>query len=660
MRNKFIICLPILFLIVVSSLTAQNKYPSLEKVVDEFFDTYTVENLPQSEYISFAKKTTGWYVLVKDISTGREIVTQEMLFWDQKTNKYQSLKLAKTKQLVGVNDSRNNHLSSWNEYYFNICPYFGYLGWYKDVINEYAKRTNLNDSLLYAVGYAYSCYASSLLNNNTGMAVIEDIFELKSGPDAMTSEQLEKYKYYQHKAIEYYEQVNTLNPDFETIVGQIGTKTANEYLTSFLYILIYQNEKEARKEIKVGLYSEFMIATAKNYLNSYEPNAIIFTNGDNDTYPLLYVQAQYGFRTDVLVINLSLLNTDWYADYVKREVFDAESAPISLSHDQYKQGTRDVVYLIDDEDDKDYLNIVNLFDTIHLNPARLKYPTINGDVDFFPTTKFYLPVDKAKVMSSGTVPQKWAGEVVDSVNWTINHKVLQKSSLFVLDILAHFNWDRPICFAITTGSEAFMGLDDYLSLEGLVYRLVPTRAENPDESTGRVNTDVMYNNMMNKFNWGNLTSNRFYPSENDLRFMMNYRNNFTRLATALLDEGKKDSAIAVMDKVMALMPDETVPFDYFVLPIAEAYYRADELEKGNTIMFRLTDIFNAKLEHIFSLDISQQASLKIEIQQGLYILQRIVQSAELKKQDALLEYVKPKFEYYFALYLNDGSTPSNH
>lgn len=394
---------------------------------------------------------------------------------------------------------------------------------------------------------------------------------------------------------------------------------------------------------------------AKNYLDSCEPNAILFTNGDNDTFPLWYVQEVEGYRTDVRVINLSLFNTDWYADQMKKAVYDGKPAPISMSHEQYRQGTRDVVYLLENANIKGYVNIKDLFDIIHNSPDKLKLQTRQGKVDYFPTKNFYIPVDSAKVVSNGTVPQKWADEVVDSVKWTINRFALQKNALFVLDILAHFNWDRPIYFAITTGNDAYMGLEEYFLLEGLTYRLAPIRTPHSEGAPiGRVNTDVMYDNMMNKFKWGNLNGKGVYLDETNRRMIMNFRNNFARLANALLDEGKKDSAIAALNKAMEIMPEEVIPYDFFVLPIAEAYYRAGEKEKANEIMFKLTDIYSAELRFIYSLDPKRQKNLNIDKQQGLYILQRIKQIAEREKQDELLNHVSPLFEYYYGMYIGAG------
>ncbi len=388
---------------------------------------------------------------------------------------------------------------------------------------------------------------------------------------------------------------------------------------------------------------------AKNYLASCPENAILFTNGDNDTFPLWYVQEVEGYRTDVRVINLSLFNTDWDADQMKRRAYNSAPAPISMTHEQYRQGTRDVVYLLDDPNISS-VNIRELFDLLHKNPDILRRNTPYGLLDIFPSHNFFINVDTNKVLQNGTVPAAWKNDIVDSLTWSLNRNIIQKNNLFVLDMLAHFDWERPICFAITTGNDAYVGLEEYFALEGLVYRLVPVRTKNEDGSTGRVNTEVMYDNMMNKFQWGNLNHPDVYLDETNLRMCMNFRNNFARLANSLLDEGKKDSAVAVLDKCMEVFPESAVPYNYFVLPVAEAYYRAETFDKANAIISRLIDIFDAELGYYYSLEQAQQSRVDFDKQQALYILQRIMQITEQLKQTEMNNKVKPVFEYYFGLY----------
>jgi hypothetical protein len=227
---------------------------------------------------------------------------------------------------------------------------------------------------------------------------------------------------------------------------------------------------------------------AINYLESCAPNAIIFTNGDNDTFPLWYVQEVEGIRTDVKVVNLSLLNTDWYINnMMRRKTYDADPVPFSLEPKQYRDGTRDYVYMVENPNLTGHQDLRSIIQFVGSDEQRTRIRTSRGFEDYIPTKKFRLAVDAAKVVANGTVAPEDAHLIVPAIEWTIDEFGLQKNHLMVLDFLATNNWQRPVYFAITTGGESYMGLEEYFQLEGMAYRLVPIRTpiwkDNPDAST---------------------------------------------------------------------------------------------------------------------------------------------------------------------------------
>ena len=365
---------------------------------------------------------------------------------------------------------------------------------------------------------------------------------------------------------------------------------------------------------------------AKNYLDSCEPNAILFTNGDNDTFPLWYAQEVEGYRTDVRVVNLSLLNTDWYIDQMKRKAYDSDPVPFSMEEPHYRQGTRDIV-LLDDTKNKQG-RFVNLKQAINfVKNDRNKVPVSTSEkLQYIPSKTFSIPVNKQKVLANGTVAKENAGQIVSEITWTLNKNYVLKNTLLALDLLANNDWERPIYFAVTTGSDAYMGLEEYFQLEGLAYRLVPIRTPrntNPGVS-GRIARDIMYENMMNKFSWGGMDTEDIYMDENNLRMTTNLRLQFSNLADEFIRTGDNAKAVEVLDKCLAAMPEKNVPYTQIMMPIIESYYRAGDNEKAKIVAQKLFDIEEQSLNYYFSLAPEYLAPLSREIQIANAVSDRII------------------------------------
>ena len=318
---------------------------------------------------------------------------------------------------------------------------------------------------------------------------------------------------------------------------------------------------------------------AKNYLNSLAPNAILFTNGDNDTFPLWYAQEVEGHRTDVRICNLSLLNTDWYIDQMKRKAYESAPLPIEMDEEKYRQGTRDIVLLDRPADrQRPYMNVSEAM-AVALDDAQFKDYGGGKKYDFFPSNSFKIPVDKQRVIDMGIVAAEDSARIVDFVKWTITDErgnpkgYILKNHFAVMDLLANNNWERPIYFAVTTGPDSYMGLQDYFRLEGLAYRLVPVKyeaADNPN-SIGGVAADLMYENVMENWTWGGMDNveDGIYMDENNRRMVTNIRLQMANLAESLIREGKGEQGLEVLEKVLEVTPKENVPYTRVMLPIHE-------------------------------------------------------------------------------------------
>lgn len=361
---------------------------------------------------------------------------------------------------------------------------------------------------------------------------------------------------------------------------------------------------------------------AKMYLDSCEENAVLFTNGDNDTFPLWYVQEVEGYRTDVRVVNLSLLNTDWYIDQMRRKAYDSDPAPFTMSPKKYRQGTRDYIPVIDRNKSKEHIDIKKIVDFFSDDTKRAQMGN-NKKMNYSPTKLYSLKVDTNKVRQNGTVSAEKHADVLPEIKWTIKKNYLLKKDLLMMDMLANFNWDRPIYFAITTGNDAYLGLQNYFQLEGLTYRLVPFNGKSADGQTGYVNPDIMYDNLMNKFSYGNVKEEGVYVDHNILRMCMNLRNNFARCADALIQRGDNQRAEELLDKCVLEMPNGQVPYNYFMMPIIELYYKIGKADKAEEIITTMLNRYEEDLDYYLGLKSEYYKRLGQTPQQDISIIYQL-------------------------------------
>lgn len=384
---------------------------------------------------------------------------------------------------------------------------------------------------------------------------------------------------------------------------------------------------------------------AENYLNSCEKDAILFTNGDNDTYPLWYAQNVENIRSDIRVVNMSLLNTDWYADGLKRPAYESKPIEFSTRSDQYRQGKRDYVVFYDNpelsrryginKDDYYPLKNVIAFMNDDNDPMGTVQTQGGESLRYYPTKKFCIIPDKEACIKNGVVKTKDIPFMVDSMKWEIGNNNLMKADLILLDIIASNINTRPIYWAITTGSDVYMNLQAYFQLEGLTYRLVPiVNNVQRDGTTGRINTDILYTNLMEKFKFGNMEQEDVYLDETILRQTKNFRNIFYRLSESLLAENKKDSAVKVLDYCLKIAPNNKVQYDVFVVRLVEGYYNAGETEKANKLAKELMQIHSEKVKYFNSFK-GKRAGVKTDIEDNLQIMSYIQQVAQMNRQDSL-------------------------
>ncbi len=311
---------------------------------------------------------------------------------------------------------------------------------------------------------------------------------------------------------------------------------------------------------------------ARNYLNSCEPNAIIFTNGDNDTFPLWYAQEVEGVRTDVRVICLPYLITDWYIDQMKSKYYESEPVPFSLTHDKYETGNRDQLYIFERiataGRENVYTELKDVVDYVASDDEKTKLRTHTSSLtDYIPTKNLKMTISpelRRKLVKNGTVNPKFANQIVDTMKWKLSSRYMLKNDFMILDLIASGNWDRPIYF-VSPGQGNDTGIRSYFQCDGFAYKLVPVNSPYGMHDLGIIDSDKLYKNLMEKFSYGNMGDPKVYLDENIRRTIriVKLRNTFGRLASTLAQENKIDSAQAVVNRCLEILPDEKIPLDYY-------------------------------------------------------------------------------------------------
>ncbi len=338
---------------------------------------------------------------------------------------------------------------------------------------------------------------------------------------------------------------------------------------------------------------------AQSYLESCDPNSIMFTIGDNDTFPLWYMQEVEGIRTDVKLINTSLFATDWYIDQMKRKTYDAEPIPSQLEHDQYRYGTLDVAYYFEQlfPSLKDsIIEIDQMMSWIESDDKRTFYDLDDdGNPEkILPTNKIRIPVNKENALKYGIVAQKDADKIVDYIDIKFTGQGLTKNRILMLDILANFDWKQSIYFTGgANADEEYLWLKDYMQLDGMSYKLVPIRTEMKGRTIfemGRIDPEKMYANIQ-KLNWRNINDGKIYLDEQTKRNAISLRNNLLRLSEAFAKEGDTLKALEVLDLSIEKMPIKDFGHYTLSMEYPKHYYELGKPEKARQTAETLIKLF---------------------------------------------------------------------
>ena len=408
-------------------------------------------------------------------------------------------------------------------------------------------------------------------------------------------------------------------------------------------------------------------AMAVNYLESCAPNAIIFTIGDNDTFPLWYAQEIEGIRRDIRVVCTSLFNVDWYIDQMKRKAYDSDPIPSKLTHDQYKWGTRD--YIIKEVVTKDTLGINQFMDFISSDDERTKYGYVleqqgyqtkgqrNQDLNanYAPTEFVRIPVNKEAVLKNGVVAAKDADRIVDHIDIKITGQVIMKNRMMMLDIIAQNNWERPIYFSGGAfGDDDYIWMKDYLQLNGFAYKLVPikTPLQKGSPFMGRIDTEKMYA-LIKNWEWGNSGNPGVYHDVETRRNSITYRGHMARLIEDLINEKQLDKAEEITDLAMEKMPVDIFGYYTFLEPFIGAYYEVDAKEKARELYRQVAVKYQENLNYFGQVSEDNQSKYIQNVYFDIERYKGLVDTISLYEDKDFIKAEMEKFNGYLRLFTGE-------
>ena len=387
------------------------------------------------------------------------------------------------------------------------------------------------------------------------------------------------------------------------------------------------------------------VDSAKNLLASCAPNSILFTGGDNDTFPLWYVQEVEEFRTDVRVIVLSYFNTDWYIDQMMSKKNKSDAIKFNLNLDNYIQGgLNDYLPYVNNPKIKDAaINLSAYLNLVKNNNKAIQVPTSSSNYNVIPSKSLYLNIDESKNIEG--LPNKFLQYKTDKLILSLkkNKKGIEKKDLAFLDLLEANKWERPIYFNNTSLNGISFDLKRNVIQEGFTYRLLPILNSN---SGSLINSDLMYYNIMKNSYWRELDNENAYFSEDHRGFIMNYRATFNTLIRSLIDNGEYKKALEVINKSLELIPDKSIMYDHFSVQLVEFLLKLDQIGdiKTEELANEIAEITSKRADEILNYYFDNKINNKYEIQRNLVSLNTLARAYNNHPNKELSEKYRNLFE----------------
>ena len=438
MQRSIIICFCLLGL----AVSGQNRStaPKVREVVKKFYSQYTMDILTYP-FVSFEKRKEGWYVITQQVNNHDLEPVDRFLFYDNVSKRYKPLSFAKVTPSKEVKPA--DYFDDYTLKNYDLHIYYGYRGWYKDVIKDLKDRKQLSDDEMNSLARAYSMYAGALLSDQASDAVLSEVWQLPLKMNCLSPQQIMQFNALEGKAQEYFKKLADRNPQYETTVGKIGMKYANEFMFQFALLLAYANDYAVNIKLPGNLYTAEQLKVAQQNLENCPLNAILFSFGDNDYYPVLYLQQAKSIRRDVYLVNYSLIGMDRYVYRATQPQFEAAGLKLSVDTTCYAGNANN------------YVIVNHSRDTLYFDQFLKLIKPHNEDAETISAAYIAIPV-------------KQHGDI--SITTHIDLKTtnyLLKNNWVLLDMINNLN-GRKICFPNNFDGDPLQDLNNYLvTKEGL-------------------------------------------------------------------------------------------------------------------------------------------------------------------------------------------------
>ncbi len=568
-------------------------FPSHEQVARWFFRRYGPTG--EGNILRFAKDPRGWYVYeIKPHEPG--FIYNKQQIWSLEELAYRKTNYRPAEDRQKAEEHYQSYMQQVQPRLYKIHPFYGYNGWDRDVIHNLKVYDNLPDTLTYGLARAYSNFALSAVRHQYEYSTSD---HKPAGYEKINKERLGIFTENMDKALQTFKKLVKQNPDFKTITGPISIKYNNEIMFAWHTMLSVKEEKLAKKYINQVNYDDFTLGNARNFLISVSEDGIMFTYGDNDTYPVWYIQEKENVRPDVSLINLSLLNTPWYIAMLKEQMEEnGKTGLISFTEEDFENDKMNVIYYINSKANNKVMPISEVVSFIASGDNLMEVSSEN-DIYYLPTNRFRLSVDRANALSSYELSDENKTALSDSLVWETQRSYLLRNELLILDILANNKWRYPIHYSMSGEFRYFMNLNDHIQLHGLSYKLVPVDPHPKHMALNGlyVNAPVSYQLFMNSISFDHLDG--VHPSNSFAENMINnMRISSGSLASVLMGRNEKDSAMKLLTHINEKIPGNRFPHNIFSIPHAELYLQLGEKEKALEI---ITEAAEKQKEKISSL-----------------------------------------------------------